>query len=70
MRVTDLKTKSGRSLNKNGKLVFLGFVITISFLIYSLKLFSMQVLEGAIYRQQSEDISSSTYQKSYLESFS
>ena len=58
MRVTDLKTKSGRSLNKNGKLVFLGFVITISFLIYSLKLFSMQVLEGAIYRQQSEDISS------------
>ena len=58
MRVNDLKTKSGVSLKKDLKLVVLGLVIVFSFAIYTLKLFSMQVLEGEVYRQQSEDISS------------
>ncbi len=58
MRVNDLKTKSGESLNKDAKLVVLGLLIVISFALYTLKLFSMQVLEGAAYRQQSQDISS------------
>lgn len=58
MRVNDLKTKSGESLKRDFKLVVLALIIFASFAIYSLKLFSMQVLEGAVYRQQSEDISS------------
>lgn len=58
MRVNDLKTKSGVSLNKDFKLVVLSLVIVFSFALYTLKLFSMQVLEGEVYRQQSEDISS------------
>lgn len=58
MKVDDLKAKNGVSLEKNRKLVILAVIISMSFLIYSLKLFSMQVLEGAVYRKQSEDISS------------
>ncbi len=58
MRVNDLKTKSGVSLKRDFKLVVLALIILCSFAIYTLKLFSMQVLEGAQYRQQSEDISS------------
>ena len=45
-------------MNKDFKLVVLSLVIVFSFALYTLKLFSMQVLEGEVYRQQSEDISS------------
>ena len=58
MRVNDLKSKSGVSLKRDSKLVVLVLIILGSFVIYTMKLFSMQVLEGAQYRQQSEDISS------------
>ena len=58
MRVNDLKSKSGVSLKRDSKLVVLVLIILASFAIYTMKLFSMQVLEGAQYRQQSEDISS------------
>ncbi len=58
MRVNDLKTKSGESLKRDFKLIVLTLIIFVSFAVYTLKLFSMQVLEGADYRQQSEDISS------------
>ncbi|MBR5866715.1 MAG: penicillin-binding protein 2 [Spirochaetaceae bacterium] len=58
MRVNDLRSKSGVSLNKDRKLFILGIIIVISFSIYTMKLFSMQILEGTGYRKQSEDISS------------
>lgn len=58
MRVTDLKTKSGVSLEKDKKLSILTVIIIVSFSVYIMKLFSMQILEGTGYRQQSEDISS------------
>ncbi len=58
MRVNDLRDKSGRSLKKDPKLWILGTMITVLFAVYTMKLFSMQVLEGAVYRKQSESISS------------
>ena len=43
---------------KNGKIFILLIVISVSFCVYAVKLFSMQVLEGAQYRRQSVTISS------------
>lgn len=58
MRVNEVKTKAGISLNKESKLVVLSLIIVVVFGIYILKLFSMQVLEGEVYREQSENLSS------------
>ncbi|MBO5137300.1 MAG: penicillin-binding protein 2 [Spirochaetaceae bacterium] len=58
MQVNDIRTKSGKSLKKESKLFCISVFIVVVFAIYAFKLFSMQVLEGTGYRQQSDDISS------------
>ena len=46
------------SVEQNAKVVILGFLISFIFVLYVLKLFSLQVVEGAQYRRQSQTISS------------
>ncbi|MBQ8680623.1 MAG: penicillin-binding protein 2, partial [Treponema sp.] len=46
------------SVEQNAKVVILGFLISLIFALYILKLFSLQVIEGAQYRKQSQTISS------------
>lgn len=46
------------SVEQNAKVVILGFLISIIFIVYVLRLFSLQVIEGAQYRKQSQTISS------------
>ncbi|WP_407429044.1 penicillin-binding protein 2 [Treponema sp.] len=46
------------SIEQNAKVVILGFLISMIFVVYVLKLFSLQVIEGAQYRKQSQTISS------------
>src|SRR5574344_1277449 len=57
MQTNDLQNQSGSSLRKNGKLLVLAIIIIICFFLYSLKLFSLQVVEGDQYRKQSVTIS-------------
>lgn len=53
----DLQKESGSSVRKNGKLIVLSVIIIFSFVIYGIKLFSLQVVEGEKYRNQSVTIS-------------
>lgn len=46
------------SVEQNAKVVILGLLICLVFAVYILKLFSLQVIEGAQYRKQSQTISS------------
>ena len=46
------------SVEQNAKVIILGFIISLVFVVYVLKLFSLQVVEGAVYRKQSQTISS------------
>ena len=46
------------SVEQNAKVVILGLLICLVFAVYILKLFSLQVVEGAQYRKQSQTISS------------
>ncbi|MBQ9205094.1 MAG: penicillin-binding protein 2 [Treponema sp.] len=46
------------SVEQNAKILILGFLITLIFVVYVLRLFSLQVIEGAQYRKQSQTISS------------
>lgn len=48
------------SVARNAKIAVLGIIILITFIIYGLKLFSLQVIGGASYRTQSRTISSQT----------
>lgn len=48
------------SVARNAKIAVLGIIILITFIIYGLKLFSLQVIGGANYRTQSRTISSQT----------
>src|SRR5574344_1781248 len=57
MQTNDLQNQSGSSLRKNGKLLVLAIIIIICFFLYTLKLFSLQVVEGDQYRKQSVTIS-------------
>lgn len=57
MQFDDLSNQSGNSVRKNGKLIVLSIIIIASFLIYGMKLFSLQVIEGEQYRKQSVTIS-------------
>ena len=50
-------TENG-SVEQGAKIVILGFLICILFIVYALKLFSLQVVEGAQYRKQAQTISS------------
>ena len=52
----DSKNKSG-SLKKNYKASFLLGIISVFFAVYALKLFSLQILEGAQYQNRSVRIS-------------
>lgn len=54
---TDLQSKTGRTGKKKDKLYFISFIIILTFGLYILRLFKMQVVEGAGYRRQSETIS-------------
>lgn len=58
MQFSDLQNQSGSSIRKNGKLIVLAIIIITTFVIYILKLFSMQIIEGKEYRNRSEKISS------------
>lgn len=46
------------SVEQNAKVVILGFLISLIFVFYILRLFSLQVVQGAQYRRQSQVISS------------
>ena len=46
------------SVEQNAKVVIFAFIIMAIFVLYVLKLFSLQVIEGAQYRKQSQKISS------------
>ena len=46
------------SVEQSAKVVILGFLIMLIFIVYVLRLFSLQVVEGAQYRKQSQTISS------------
>ena len=46
------------SVEQNAKVVILGFLICVLFALYVLKLFSLQIIDGAQYRKQSQTISS------------
>src|SRR5574344_594185 len=48
------------SINKNVRTVLLGVLLAIALLFYTIRLFSMQVIQGAHYRSQSRTISSQT----------
>ena len=50
--------ESGLSLNKSLKISFLSLLITITFVVYGIKLYSLQVVEGKNYRERSQKISS------------
>ena len=46
------------SVEQNIKVITLGFIVCLIFFVYILRLFSLQVVEGAVYRKQSQTISS------------
>ena len=45
-------------ISKNNQIYILTIIVVFSFICYALKLFSMQILDGRNYRQQSRNISS------------
>lgn len=57
IQATDLQNKSGSTGKKKNNLFFISALIIVTFSIYILRLFRMQVVEGADYRQQSQTIS-------------
>ncbi|MDR2897550.1 MAG: penicillin-binding protein 2, partial [Spirochaetaceae bacterium] len=57
MRPTDLKGVPGSSASKNVKILILTAVIFSIMAVYALRLFSMQITEGADYRRRSVSIS-------------
>jgi penicillin-binding protein 2 len=56
--MSDLYEKGPSALTKNLKVLILYFIIAITFTGYGLKLFSLQIVEGKEYRNQSHTISS------------
>lgn len=56
--LADFKNFSGSSENRHKVTVVFTFLIILTFATYILKLFSMQIVEGTQYRQQSENIAS------------
>ena len=46
------------SVEQSAKVLIFGFIICLIFAVYVLRLFSLQVIEGAVYRKQSQTISS------------
>lgn len=56
--MSDLYEKGPSALTKNLKVLILYFIITATFIGYGLKLFSLQIVEGKEYRNQSHTISS------------
>lgn len=46
------------SVEQSAKVLIFGFIICLIFAVYILRLFSLQVIEGAVYRKQSQTISS------------
>jgi penicillin-binding protein 2 len=57
MQLNNLQNQTGSSARKNGKLLVLSIIIIIIFILYTLKLFSLQVIQGDQYRKQSVTIS-------------
>ena len=55
---TEKARTSLNSAEKNGKMLVLALIIITVFVVYILKLFSMQVVEGEKYRSQSKNMSS------------
>ncbi|MBQ0052747.1 MAG: penicillin-binding protein 2 [Treponema sp.] len=56
--VSQYSNSNDGSVARNAKVVILGIVILITFIVYGIKLFSLQVIAGATYRRQSRTISS------------
>ncbi|MGP1586876.1 MAG: penicillin-binding protein 2 [Treponemataceae bacterium] len=54
------KSKNTLSKSKNHKLWFLTILVIVCFFIYTVKLFSMQVISGSFYRKKSEVLSQRT----------
>ncbi len=50
--------KSSLFLSRNLKIIVLLFILAVTFVVYSLILFHLQVIEGKVYREQSHKISS------------
>ena len=51
------QNRSGDSLGRASKTAFLALFIIIVILVYALKLFSLQIMQGTDYRRQSRTIS-------------
>ena len=60
LQSNDFRNKEGSSESKKRKLFILTIVVVISFVIYTMKLFSMQVISGSSYRKQSRELSQRT----------
>jgi len=58
MQLNDLLNNSGSSTRKNGKLFVLSIIIVCCLVLYSIRLFSLQVVSGKKYRKQAATISS------------
>lgn len=57
IQATDLQNKSGSTGKKKDRLFIISFIIIATFCLYILRLFKMQVIEGAGYLRQSQTIS-------------
>ena len=57
MQLNNLQNQTGSSVRKNGKLLVLSIIIIVVFILYTFKLFSLQVIQGDQYRKQSVTIS-------------
>lgn len=57
LHANDFQDKEGSGNDKKHKISFLSAFIVVCFFLYTIRLFSMQVIEGSNYRQQSENIS-------------
>ena len=60
LQSNDFRNKEGSSEVKKRKLFFLTILVVISFILYTYRLFSMQVISGSSYRKQSQEISQRT----------
>ncbi len=60
LQSNDFRNKEGSSKTKKRKISFLSIFVVVIFFIYTMRLFSMQVISGSSYRKQSQEISQRT----------
>ncbi len=60
LQSNDFKNREGSSKTKKRKLSILTLIVVATFFMYTMRLFSMQVISGSSYRKQSKEISQRT----------